>query len=377
MIAGGGTGGHLYPGLAIAAWLRLRHPDALVLFVGTRDRLEAQKVPAAGFPLATISIHGLAGSMRPGEWGRRLRALIELATLLPLWQSVSILRRFRPQVLVATGGYVCGPVSSAAWLLRVPIILVEQNELPGWTTRTLAHLARFIGLMSRESVRVFRPLGRWFGRRPRIEAIGNPVRPEVITLSREEGRARLQLPSEATVLLITGGSLGSRPINRAAGEALERLLEMGSLPNDIWVVHVQGRNPATVPECVKQALGERYQAHEYLDDMPAALSAADLVITRAGGTFLAEVTARGVPAIVVPWSGAADQHQDRNAEALGLAGAAAVISDQGLSGGILAVTLLELLTMPNVRKNMSQRSRAMGKPRAAERVIKVIEQLAR
>ena len=376
VIAGGGTGGHLYPGLAIAAWLRLRHPDALVLFVGTRDRLEAQKVPAAGFPLATISIHGLAGSMLPGEWGRRLRALAELATLLPLWQSIAILRRFRPQVLVATGGFVCGPISLAAWLLRIPIILVEQNELPGWTTRTLAHLARFIGLMSLESVRAFRPLGRWLGKRPRIEAIGNPVRPEVITLTRAAARARMRIPLEATVVLITGGSLGSRPLNQSAGEALARLLDRGKLPDDLWLIHVQGRNAAPVPERVEQALGQRHRAHDYLDDMPAALAAADLVITRAGGTFLAEVAARGVPAIVVPWAGAADRHQDRNAEALAQAGAAIVITDQELSGETLAAALGLLLAAPARRAQMAKCSRAVGKPQAAERVIEVIEELS-
>jgi UDP-N-acetylglucosamine--N-acetylmuramyl-(pentapeptide) pyrophosphoryl-undecaprenol N-acetylglucosamine transferase len=375
IITGGGTGGHLYPGIAVAAHLRAAHPDAEVLFIGARGRMESDKVPRAGYRLVTIDVHGLAGSLAQGV-ARRLRSLAELALGLPLWQSAAIIRRFRADVVVGTGGYVCGPVLLAAWLLRVPGMVLDQNEHPGWTTRILAHFAQVVLLVSEASAQRFRPVGGWRSRRARIEAPGNPVRPELL-MPREAACRRLGLDPSRTVLLVTGGSLGSRAINRAFVEALPRLAETPGFRERAQIVHVTGRaNPIRLDDGRAAALGLDYRALDYLDEMPAAVAAADLVVTRAGGTFLAEITARGVAAIVIPWAQSADEHQVENARRLAEAGAAVMIRDQDLDAESLGRAIAELVSNPDRRRAMAERARALGRPEAGARVVAWIEQLA-
>lgn len=170
LFAGGGTGGHLSPALAVAQTLQQLHPDARILFVGTADRLEAVKVPAVGFAFRAISVHGLAGRWTLSGLLKRLRGVLEIITGLPIWQSLFILKRFQPDVVVGTGGYVCGPVLAAARLMRRPTILVEQNEKIGWTSRLVSRFIRLAVVVSEESGSFFRARG------VRTEVVGNPVR---------------------------------------------------------------------------------------------------------------------------------------------------------------------------------------------------------
>jgi len=369
VFAAGGTGGHVYPAIAIASRLRHLHPDAAVLFIGTRDRMEAEKVPAAGFDLATISVRGVAGRQ---PLLRRLGALARLAIGLPVWQSLATLRRFRPDVVVGTGGYVCGPVILAARLLGVPTMTVEQNELPGLTTRLVSRLVDVAGLVSEASAAGYARSGR----RQEVEVVGNPVRPEIITTTREAAAAALGLDPGLTTVVATGGSIGSLPVNRAFVGALEQLAAEGALAG-VQVLHLTGRENALrlEPDRV-EALGLRYVAREYLDAMHNALAAADLLVTRAGGTALSEIAARGIAAIIIPWAGAAANHQEQNAAPFAQSDAGIVIRDDELTPERLAAAMERLLGDPAARDEMARRCRELGRPDAADRVIAIIERLA-
>jgi UDP-N-acetylglucosamine--N-acetylmuramyl-(pentapeptide) pyrophosphoryl-undecaprenol N-acetylglucosamine transferase len=295
LFTGGGTGGHLMPALAIAQTLRQEHPDAEVLFIGTADRIEAVKVPAAGFAFRAISVHGLAGRWTLAGLMHRLRAVLEIITALPVWQSLGILSDFRPDVVVGTGGYVCGPVLLAARMLRVKSVLVEQNEEVGYTSRLTARLVQVAAVISEASGAGFRARG------VRTEVVGNPVRPAVLNATREEGLAALGLEPDRLTLAIIGGSLGSTPVNAAASGALKVLAAEHWFRDGWQVVHVTGagRGGELVSEEAR-ALRLTYTAIPFLDNIHDVLAASDVLITRGGGTFLAEIAARA----------AADLHRD-------------------------------------------------------------------
>lgn len=371
LFAGGGTGGHLSPALAVAQTLREMHPDAQVLFIGTADRIEATKVPAAGFPFRAISVHGLAGRWTPAGLLKRLRGLLELISGLPLWQSLLILRRFTPDVVVGTGGYVCGPVLLAARLMGQPAILVEQNEKIGHTSRLVSRFLRLAAVISEESGAFFR------AKHIRTEVVGNPVRPAILRTTREDGIAALGLESDRLTLTITGGSLGSTPLNEAVAGALRALAAEHWFRDGWQVIHLVGpsRGGALSEDEVRH-LGLTYIAHAFLDNMHDVLAASDVVVTRAGGTFLAEMATRGIAAVIVPWSGAADDHQTRNAHPFAQSGAAEVISDAELSVDRLLAALRTILPDPAVRTRMAAACRRLGHPEAARRIVGFVEELA-
>jgi UDP-N-acetylglucosamine--N-acetylmuramyl-(pentapeptide) pyrophosphoryl-undecaprenol N-acetylglucosamine transferase len=372
LFAGGGTGGHLSPALAIAQTLQAQHPEAAILFVGTADRIEAQKVPAAGFAFRTISVHGLAGKWTPGGLAKRLRGVLELASGLPLWQALGILWGFKPDVMVGTGGYVCGPVLFAAWLAGVPAVLVEQNEEIGHTSRLASRFVKLAAVISEASGAFFRARGL------RTEVVGNPVRPAVLATTREAGIAALGLEPDRLTLAVVGGSLGSGAINEALAGALPRLAGEHWFADGWQVVHVTGpqRGGGLDADTVR-TLGLTYTAYPFLDNIHDLLAASDVVITRAGGTFLAEIAARGVPMVVIPWAGAADDHQTRNARPFAEAGAAVVISDAALTADRLFDTLHAVLPDPGRRAAMTAACRTLGRPEAAHRVVEFVETLAR
>ncbi len=371
VFAGGGTGGHLSPALAIAQALRMRHPDAEVLFIGTADRLEASKVPAAGYAFHPISVHGLAGRWTLAGLGARLLALLEVLTLLPLWQSLRILAQFHPDVVVGTGGYVCGPVLFAARLTRRAAILVEQNEEIGYTSRLVSRFIRLAAVISEPSGAYFRAHGL------RTEVVGNPVRPAILDTTRAQGIAALDLEAERCTLAIVGGSLGSTPVNEAALGALRQLAREHWFRDGWQVVHLVGpRRGGELPADEVKTLGLAYHAYPFLDNIHHLLAASDLVVSRGGGTFLAEIAVRGVPLIIIPWSGAANNHQARNAHPFAEAGAAVVISDSQLSPETLRAALLDILPDPVKRAAMAAACRKLGHPDSARRLVTFIEELA-
>jgi UDP-N-acetylglucosamine--N-acetylmuramyl-(pentapeptide) pyrophosphoryl-undecaprenol N-acetylglucosamine transferase len=371
VIAAGGTGGHVYPAIALAQRLAARNPGARILFVGTRARMEARVVPAAGFDLATISVRGLRGGQ---PLLRRALSLWGLLSGRSLRHSVRILRLHHPDVVIGMGGYVSGPVILAARLLRIPRITIEQNQRLGFTTRITARMSQVLCVPSQQAAEHCREL---LGDRVRIEVTGNPIRREILETTREQARSALGLAPDRLAVVATGGSLGSPDLNAAFSGALERLAADQALARRIQAFHLTGSRDATHPDEAKlTAAGLPYQARAYLDEMHLALAAADIIVTRGGATALAELTARGLPAIVIPWSGAAGNEQEHNARSLAEVGAAILIHDADLNPGILAKMLRELIEDDERREAMARRSKALGRPDAAERVAAVVEDLA-
>lgn len=371
LFAGGGTGGHLSPALAIAQTLQEMHPDAEILFIGTADRIEAQKVPAAGFAFRTISVHGLAGRWSLSGLGKRLRGVLEIASGLPIWQSRAIINSFQPDVVVGTGGYVCGPVLAAAKWSKRPAILLEQNEEIGYTNRLASKYISLAAVISEQAGEFFRARGI------RTEVVGNPVRPAILNTTRQQGMSALGLEQDRLTLSVLGGSLGSTPINDAMAGALRGLAGEHWFRDGWQVVHVTGptRGGGVTPDDVK-ALGITYASYPFLDNIHDVIAASDVIVTRAGGTFLAEIATRGVPMVIIPWSGAANNHQERNAQPYADAGAAVIIHDAELSADRLLTALNDILPDPAKRAAMAAACRQLGHPEAAARIVGFIEELA-
>ncbi|MGB9859805.1 MAG: undecaprenyldiphospho-muramoylpentapeptide beta-N-acetylglucosaminyltransferase [Moorellaceae bacterium] len=365
VITGGGTGGHVYPALAIARGLMAVRPETSILYIGTKRGLEADAVPRAGLPLATITVQGFE---RRRVW-KNLGAMAKLTR--GLVEAYFWLRRFRPQVVVGTGGYVCGPVCLAAAGLGIPVVLHEQNAYPGITNRWLARVARTVCLTFPEAAKFF-PKG------VELVTTGLPVRPEILTARREEARERIGVRPGQTMILSVGGSQGARSLNRA----MLSLFRAYDGQTSVYILHVAGRQGYEELTREAQKLGismgknGNIKIVPYLYEMEIALAAADLVIGRAGASFLAEVLARGLPAILIPYPYAANNHQEYNARAVAQKGAALVIRDGELKTGQLLKAVESLLARPERLKDMARASLSLGRPDALERIVNIILKVA-
>jgi UDP-N-acetylglucosamine--N-acetylmuramyl-(pentapeptide) pyrophosphoryl-undecaprenol N-acetylglucosamine transferase len=358
VFAGGGTGGHLYPAIAIADALRAKWPATSVDFVGTADRLEATIVPKAGYRLHTVSARPL--TRRPSfEFVRTVAA--NAAGVL---QSARVLRKLRPDLLIATGGYVCFPVVVAARLLRGlrlftgPIALLEPNAHPGLTNRLLAPLVDEVwGAFAHGDARF---AGKYV-------ATGVPIRSSLRDIpTREDAVARLGLSPQRKTLLAMGGSQGARAIN----DALVALLRSDGLPKGWQLLHVTGEREY---DRVRAANDSHPAANggavrPYLDDIADAYAAADLVLARAGASTLGELTALGKPAILVPYPHAADDHQAGNAARFAEGGAAVVVADRELASGRLREVLQRAVDEPA----LTELSTAAAKLRGNDPVATII-----
>jgi UDP-N-acetylglucosamine--N-acetylmuramyl-(pentapeptide) pyrophosphoryl-undecaprenol N-acetylglucosamine transferase len=363
LVTGGGTAGHINPGLAVIAELRALHPDLAFVWIGTRDRLEARLVPAAGVPIEFVDVAFLKGRGLGGKLG----ALLKLPRAL--WQAWRLVRRHRPDVVVGVGGFASGPVGLAAALARVPTAILEQNARPGLTNRLLGRVARRV-------FTAFDEAGRWFAAR-KVALLGNPVRPEVIAAADRPEAA----PAAGGVrLLVIGGSQGATSLNRDLPAVLlalrDRLAEGGTA---LRVRHSAGRGRAEDVRA-SYACGDADQSwlrvDEYIDDMAGAYLDADLVICRAGASTVAELTAIGMPAVYVPFPAAADNHQERNAQALVDAGAGALVRDRELADPTAAAafgeSLLALVADPARLRAMGRAARTLGRPQAGRDIARAI-----
>jgi UDP-N-acetylglucosamine--N-acetylmuramyl-(pentapeptide) pyrophosphoryl-undecaprenol N-acetylglucosamine transferase len=351
LIAGGGTGGHIYPGIAIAREVRRRHQAAELLFVGTERGLEMKIVPAEGFRLETITISGLKGS----GLLKQLRSL--LAIPKSLLDARRILRRFQPSVIIGVGGYSSGPPVLMAALMGIPAMLQEQNALPGLTNRLLARVVRKVAT-------AFRECEAYFGKKAVLT--GNPVRAD---FSQVPGRTG----NEPFTLLAFGGSQGAQPINQSVVEALAIL--QTQLP-ELRVIHQTGEREYPRIKQMYEAMKIDADVRPFFGDIPKQFAAADLLVCRAGATTLAELTVSGKAAILVPFPQAADDHQRRNAEALAEAGAAEMILQKNLSGPVLAARIRHYFEHRDRLRQMEQNSRALGRPDATERIVDLVEELS-
>lgn len=357
MFAGGGTGGHLYPALALASELKRRDPDIAIAFMGTAQRIEARLVPEAGYPFYPVDVMGMPRRLGP-ELFRFAKTLLG-----SLGEAQRYLREFKPDVVVGTGGYVSAPAILAAAREGLPTLICEQNLLPGIANRVLSRFVREVALAFPQSA-IYFPRGKAY-------CIGNPVRSEILALTREEARQKLGFPPTAHLLLVTGGSLGARSINRSVVKSLSAWLE----EEDWSILHVAGQGDfaAVAQETAALKLGDRYRLVPYLDAMPMAIAGADLVLSRAGATTVAELTAAGKPMVLVPFEhGGKDQ--PANAEALRQAGAALVVPERDLAG--LDKAMLGLMGDPERRALMAEASRRLGRPEAAQTIADRILALA-
>ena len=347
VIAGGGTGGHLYPGIAVAREILRRVPDARITFAGTARGIEARVIPKEGFDLDLLRSTGLKG-MSPAALARGL-ALLPLSGL-DAWQ---ILSRRSPDLVIGVGGYSSGPVVLAAAVRRIPTLLLEQNAVPGLTNRLLARLVSAAAVTFESTI-------TYFGRRGFVS--GNPVRPEFFH-DWSDARTRAAGPPR---LLIFGGSQGAHAINMAMVEAAPRL---AAHPGGMAITHQTGeRDLERVRDGYRRA-GVDARVEPFLFAMDREVSAADLVICRAGATTIAELTAAGRPAIFIPLPTAADDHQRKNAEILAAAGAADTIDQQTLTGEGLAERIAALLGDPARREAMAAAARALARPDAAKVIV--------
>lgn len=357
VIAGGGTGGHLYPGLAVAREIQRREPGGRIAFAGTARGLEARVVPGAGFPLDLIRSAGLKRTS-PVALMRGL-ALVPLG-LLDAWR---LLTRRRPDVVIGVGGYSSGPVVLAAALRGIPTMLLEQNAEPGFTNRLLARWVSAAAVSYADTL-------SWFGQKGFIS--GNPVRPEFFTAV---APAHLYASGDTALrVLILGGSQGAHAINVAMVAAAPRLVRQQP---DLEIVHQTGQRDLADVRAAYAPLGGRLRAEAFLDPVVDAMTWAHIVIGRAGATTLAELAAVGRPAILIPLPTATDDHQRRNARVLADAGAAVVIDPDDLTPDELVDTLGSVSADRARLATMAQAMRTFARPDAASRIVDRLLELIR
>ncbi|MBI4429182.1 MAG: undecaprenyldiphospho-muramoylpentapeptide beta-N-acetylglucosaminyltransferase [Ignavibacteriales bacterium] len=357
LFAGGGTGGHLFPALAIAEEVSTQRPDAEMLFVGTRDKIEARVVPQRGYAFATIWISG---------FHRRFtleNILFPVKAMTSYFQSLALVKNFRPDVVVGTGGYVCGPILFAAVNRGIPVVVHESNSYPGVTTRLIAHRA----------TKVFTAFGatnRWLKRKDNIELVGTPVRKVLRNVSRNASAKFFGLRASRKTVLVFGGSLGAASLNNAV---MEMLASFGQ--KDIQLIWQTGEKdyPAIERELRKR---KPLWVGPFIDRMECAYGAADLIVCRAGATTVAELTALGKPSVLVPYPHAAADHQTRNAMTLVDAGAATMIADHQVKKE-LGKTILGLLGNERALKRMSAAAKKLGRPGAAKEIAEKVLTLIR
>jgi UDP-N-acetylglucosamine--N-acetylmuramyl-(pentapeptide) pyrophosphoryl-undecaprenol N-acetylglucosamine transferase len=358
VIAGGGTGGHVFPALALAGEIRSRRPEAPIVFVGTRRGLEVDLVPRAGFALEFVRAQGLVGKSFLG--------LLSGTATLPLsfLDSFRILDRHRPRAVVGVGGYASGPVVATAWARRTPSVIHESNAVPGVTNRILARLA----------TRVVAGTEAALAQLPSAIVVGNPVRPEFFAASPLDSRAA----SRPFRVLVVGGSQGAAILNRLVPAALIAARAQG-IPID--VVHQAGRAHRGLgfDRDDLQALYERsmnggahVQVREFLDDMPAEFASADLIISRSGAMSVAEIAAAGRPSLLIPFAAATHGHQEANARALERAGAAVVLTEGAATSEAIAALVTELLASPERLCRMGLAARTLSRRDAAVRFCDVV-----
>ncbi|HHY35316.1 MAG TPA: undecaprenyldiphospho-muramoylpentapeptide beta-N-acetylglucosaminyltransferase [Firmicutes bacterium] len=367
MVSGGGTGGHIYPGLAVIEFLVDMLPTARILYVGTAEGMEADIVPKHGIDFAPVRSGGIRGKSAVKAVAGAARAALGVK------DAFRILKDFRPDVVLGTGGYVSGPVILAAWAHRIPCAIQEQNSVPGKTNLILAGFVQRI-FCAWEKTRAH------FHDSSKVVVTGNPVRKAVIEAKRDEGYRRFGLdPGKVTVLLL-GGSRGAMTLVQAGLKIAERADDLGFqmlfITGNAYFDMVAERLGCRPQAGIKNVKSGNLIVQAYVYDIEYALACADLAVCRAGGMTLAEVTARGIPAVVVPSPNVAGNHQEHNARALEELGACEVVTESRGAGAVAEACLNLLLDRENLAR-MAAASKAAGRPDAAERIARELIKVAR
>ena len=351
VIAGGGTGGHLYPGIAVARELLARRPDAQVSFAGTAHGIEARVVPREGFSLDVIRSSGVKGK---SLFDRLRGASLVPVSLADGWRIVS---SRRPSVVIGVGGYSSGPVVLVAALRGVATMLLEQNAVPGLTNRLLSRVVK-AAAVTYDSTQAF------FGAKAFVS--GNPVRPEFFAAAGPYQEPVLDDQTSVARVLVFGGSQGAHAINVAMVEAAPQLASGGS---SLRLVHQTGERDVEMVRNAYREAGLQAEVEPFLFDMGRQLGRADVVVCRAGATTLAEITAAAKAALLIPLPTATDDHQRKNAEALAVTGAAELLLQRDLTGAVLADRVLALVRDRDRRDRMSAAARTLARPDAARIIV--------
>jgi UDP-N-acetylglucosamine--N-acetylmuramyl-(pentapeptide) pyrophosphoryl-undecaprenol N-acetylglucosamine transferase len=351
VIAGGGTGGHLYPGIAVAHEWRARRPDVEISFAGTTRGLEARVIPREGFALDLLRSSGLKGKSIAD---RARGALLLPLGLADAWRIVSMRR---PDMVIGVGGYSSGPVVLVAAARGVPTMLLEQNAVPGLTNRWLSRVVKAAAV-------TFESTQAYFGSKAFVS--GNPVRPEFFATTGSQQESGVDDQTSVTRVLVFGGSQGAHAINVAMVEAAPRLAAGGP---PLRLVHQTGERDVEMVRTAYGKAGLQAEVEPFLYDMGRQLGQADLVVCRAGATTLAEIAAAGRAAILIPLPTATDDHQRKNAEALAAAGAAEVLLQKDVTGAGLADRIRSLALDRERRRRMAAAARGLAKPDAARVIV--------
>ena len=356
ILSGGGTGGHIYPALTIADQIKKLRPEAEISFVGTKQGLEKDIIPRYGYPLKFIEVAGFKRSLSLDT----LRSVGKLFEgLYDAWQ---IIKRERPNLVIGTGGYVCGLIVFMAALHGIPCCIQEQNAMPGVTNKILSRYVRKVFLGYKEA-------GKYFPGKAELVYTGNPIRTEILEHERLAALKELGLDPQKKTVLVSGGSRGARSSNTAMLEAELALSDR----QEVQVLHATGdvNYEKYMAEIAKRGgVGKNIIIKPYLHNMPVALAAADLAVFRAGAIGLAELMAKGVPSVLIPYPYATANHQEFNARAVEAKGAARVILDKELNGERILEAIEHLLLHAKELEKMQAAAKSLGKPQAAETIAK-------
>ena len=364
LFAGGGTAGHINPALAIAGYVKKQNPDAEILFVGNKGGMEERLVPDAGFEFKSIIISGFKRSFGVKAVGHNIATVKRMFTSSAA--SKKIIKGFKPDLAVGTGGYVSGPVLRTAAKMGIPIIIHEQNAYPGVTTKMLSKLAKKVMLAIPDAK-------KHLDKSLDFVVTGNPVRQEILSADRDEARRELKL-DERPVVLSFGGSLGARKINENVADLIARSGKDGKYQH----IHAYGQYGKWFPDLVKEKGVDiekcpNLDIREYINNMATCLAAADVVISRAGAITLSEIQAQGKPAVLIPSPNVAENHQYHNAMALVNKKAAEIIEEKDLTPNLLTEKVDKLLESKEVLGEYSQNARKMAIVDANERIYEVIK----
>ncbi len=367
LFTGGGTAGHINPALAVAGYLRKKEPDAEILYVGNRGGMEERLVAKAGYPMQTIKISGFQRHLTPKNLMRNAQTVVRMFTASS--EAHHIIKEFAPDVCVGTGGYVSGPVIREAARLGIPCVIHESNAYPGVTTRMLAKSVQAVMLAVPDAK-------NYFDHSVNCIVTGNPVRGEVLAARREESRKALGL-DERPVVLSFGGSLGASALNRAAAYMLAQSAKKGEVQH----IHGYGQHDEEFLDELAEfgfdaASSPQVRVLEYIDNMPQCLSAADLVIGRAGAMTLTEIEAKAKASILVPSPNVAENHQYHNAMALVRRGAAEIIEEKDLTGESLWAKVEGILADPQRLKSLGENAGKLEISDASERIYRTIKAAA-
>lgn len=362
MISGGGTGGHIFPAIAIANEIKRRHPDAKLLFVGAEDRMEMERVPAAGYDIVGLPVCGFD---RRRLW-RNFMVMVKL--LKSMSRARRILRDFKPDIAIGVGGYASGPMLKAAQKRHIPTLIQEQNSYAGVTNKLLAARADAI-CVAYEGMEKFFPAGK-------IVLTGNPVRRNLAEckLSREEAAARLEIDASRKTILVVGGSLGARTINRSIIAGLETVK---SHETDVQLIWQTGKYyDEETREALERSGARNVLRMPFITDMEAAYRAADLVVSRAGASSISELQLLGKPSILVPSPNVAEDHQTKNALALSDKGAAIMVRDadaEGSLAGLMVKTVADDALLASLAANVGKMALRNADSRIVDEIEKILE----